>query len=61
MDEEDVDFSTVLPDNDLGEHCIRELRKFGVNTKKILRRPGRVGVSDVTKLMAGDGSGRVQR
>ena len=41
---EDVDYCTVLPENDLGEHCIRELRKFGVNTKKILRGPGRMGI-----------------
>ena len=41
---EDVDFFTVLPDNDLGEHCIREVRKYGVNTKKILRAPGRMGI-----------------
>lgn len=41
---EEVDYCTVLPENDLGEHCIRELRKFGVNTKKILRGPGRMGI-----------------
>ena len=41
---ENVDFCTVLPENDLGEHCIRELRKFGVNTKKIRRGTGRMGI-----------------
>lgn len=41
---EDVDFCTVLPESDLGEHCIRELRRFGVNTNKIRRGPGRMGI-----------------
>lgn len=40
---EDVDFLTVLPKNPLGDECIKELRKFGVNTKKIQRGEGRMG------------------
>lgn len=40
----DAEFFTVLPDNDMGSHCISELRKFGVDTKKILRAPGRMGI-----------------
>lgn len=40
----DAEFFTVLPENDLGSHCISELRKFGVDTKKILRAPGRMGI-----------------
>ena len=40
----DVDFFTILPENDLGQHCINELRKFGVDTRKIQRGPGRMGI-----------------
>lgn len=40
----DAEFFSVLPDNDMGTHCIGELRKFGVDTKKILRAPGRMGI-----------------
>lgn len=40
----DADFFTVLPKNDMGNHCIRELRRFGVNTEKILRSEGRMGI-----------------
>lgn len=40
----DAEFFSVLPDNDMGAHCIGELRKFGVDTKKILRAPGRMGI-----------------
>lgn len=41
---EDVDYLTVLPRNPLGDECIKELRKFGVNTKKIQRGEGRMGI-----------------
>ena len=41
---EDVCYLTVLPDNPLGDACIRELRGFGVDTSRILRRPGRLGI-----------------
>ncbi len=41
---QDVDYFTVLPDNELGEQCIREMRRFGVNTRKIQRGPGRMGI-----------------
>lgn len=37
-------FCTVLPENSIGDACIRELRRFGVNTDKILRGPGRMGI-----------------
>lgn len=40
----DAEFFSVLPENDLGSHCISELRRFGVDTKKILRAPGRMGI-----------------
>ena len=37
-------FVTVLPKNDIGEACIRELRGFGVDTSKIVRGGNRVGI-----------------
>lgn len=40
----EVDFMTALPQNPIGDECIRELRKFGVGTRKIVRRPGRMGI-----------------
>ena len=41
---QDVAFFTVLPDNVIGDACIRELRSFGVDTSLIQRGPGRMGV-----------------
>lgn len=40
----DTAFVTVLPDNDIGTACIRELRGFGVDTSKIVRTNGRMGI-----------------
>ncbi len=40
----DAAFFTVLPDNDMGSHCINELRRFGVDTKKIQRGADRMGI-----------------
>ena len=40
----DTEFLTVLPKNEIGDACIRELRYFGVGTGKILRGPGRMGI-----------------
>ena len=40
----DAAFLTLLPDNVLGEEAVKELRKFGVDTSKILRRKGRLGI-----------------
>ena len=40
----DAAFVSVLPDNILGDECIRELRKFGVDTGKIVRGSGRMGI-----------------
>ena len=40
----DAEFLTVLPENDIAESCIRELRYFGVDTKKIVRGDGRMGI-----------------
>ena len=36
-------YFTVLPKNGLGDACIGELRRFGVDTRKILRKDGRLG------------------
>ena len=40
----DAEFLTVLPKNDIAECCIRELRYFGVDTNKIVRSEGRMGI-----------------
>ena len=40
----EAEFLTVLPKNDIAEACIRELRYFGVDTSKIVRGEGRVGI-----------------
>lgn len=37
-------YLTVLPDNVLGDECVRELRGFGVDTTKIVRGAGRMGL-----------------
>jgi len=37
-------FVTVLPDNEIGDACIAELRRFGVDASLIVRAPGRMGV-----------------
>lgn len=41
---QDVGFLTVLPDNAIGDECVKELRKFGVDVSRILRGPGRMGI-----------------
>jgi len=40
----DAGFVTALPDNDIGEAAIRELRSFGVDTREIRRSGSRVGI-----------------
>lgn len=40
----DAAFLTVLPDNVLGDSAIKELRSFGVDTSKIIRGKGRLGI-----------------
>ena len=37
-------FVSVLPNNDIGEACIGELRRFGVDTSYILQKSGRIGI-----------------
>ncbi len=40
----DVAFVTRLPQNDIAEACIRELRGFGVDTSKIVKGGDRIGI-----------------
>lgn len=40
----DARFVTALPDNDIGDNAIRELRGFGVDTTQIRRSGDRVGI-----------------
>lgn len=40
----DAEFVTALPQNQIGDAAVRELRKYGVETKNIIRRDGRMGV-----------------
>ena len=39
-----VGFVSALPDNDIGESAVRELRRFGVDTSHIRRSGDRVGI-----------------
>ncbi|NSW89065.1 MAG: sugar kinase [Firmicutes bacterium] len=40
----DVAYVTVLPQNEIGDACVAELRKFGIDTSLIKRGPGRMGI-----------------
>lgn len=40
----DAVFVTALPENAIGESCLQELRKWGVDTSKIVRSKGRMGI-----------------
>lgn len=40
----DAAFVTVLPQNVLGDECVKELRRFGVDTGRIQRGAGRMGL-----------------
>ena len=40
----DTAFLTVLPENALGDACVGELRRFGVDTGRIVRALGRMGI-----------------
>lgn len=40
----DAGFVSALPDNDIGESAIRELRSFGVDTRHIRRSGDRIGI-----------------
>lgn len=40
----DASYVTVLPANEIGDACIGELRRFGVDTSRIVRGSGRMGI-----------------
>lgn len=40
----DAYFLSVLPQNAIGDECIRELKRFDVKTNRILRGKGRMGI-----------------
>lgn len=40
----DAQFCTVLPNNAMGDECIKELRRFAVDVSKIQRGEGRMGI-----------------
>ena len=40
----DAAFLTVLPNNVIGDECLKEVRKYGVDVSKIQRGPGRMGI-----------------
>ena len=40
----DAAFVTVLPENLIGDECVKELRRFGVDTSRIQRGKGRMGI-----------------
>ena len=40
----DAGFMTFLPENAVADACIAELRRFGVDTSRIIRSEGRVGI-----------------
>ena len=40
----DAAFVTVLPENVIGDECVKELRRFGVDTSRIQRGKGRMGI-----------------
>ena len=40
----DAEFCTMLPENAIGDECIRELRRFGVGVSRIRRGKGRMGI-----------------
>ncbi len=40
----DAVFVSLIPKNQIGDACIEELRKYGVNTAKIVRKGNRLGI-----------------
>ncbi len=40
----DTAFVSVLPEGAVGDACIREMRGFGVDTSRIVRKAGRMGI-----------------
>ena len=52
----DTQFVTYLPDNDVADRCIAELRGLGVGTEGILRGDGRMGIYFMEKGAVARGS-----
>lgn len=40
----DTSYLSILPDNPIGDACIGELRRFGVDTSRVQRGAGRMGI-----------------
>ena len=40
----EAQYCTVLPDNAIGDECVKELHRFGVDVSKVQRGPGRMGI-----------------
>jgi len=40
----DAGFLSILPDNTIGDECVKELRRFGVDVSRIQRGKGRMGI-----------------
>ena len=40
----DAGFLTILPDNAIGDECVKELRRFGVDVSRVQRGEGRMGI-----------------
>jgi len=40
----DASFVTVLPDNDIAQACLREMRGFGVDVSRVVLKDGRIGI-----------------
>jgi len=40
----DVAFATVIPDNPIGDACVGEIRRFGVDTRVVKKTKGRMGI-----------------
>lgn len=51
-----VSFVTKLPNNPIGDACIRSLRSFGVDTREILRGGDRIGIYFLEKGASQRGS-----
>lgn len=41
---QEVYYVTVLPNNVIGDKCVEELRRFNINTSRIVRGEGRMGI-----------------
>jgi 2-dehydro-3-deoxygluconokinase len=40
----DVSYVTLIPQNQIGDACVFELNKYGINTKNIIRKGNRLGI-----------------